>query len=320
MDHPLKRTEKQSNMTAAQDKTKSSQGQGRRQSTNGKSGRSRSPSTRRGSTTRGGNKGGKGKHGTEKRGGGGKEDDDDNDDDKPFMRASEMAAIVRKEGTLIIELRQLLDEVDSSGDEWDEEYEEEEQAAVVVEPGKISPQQNDNPTPAEEQKVEVFNQRAGELANMFGGGSSVDDSTSPLPLNSVPFAPAAEQDPIKEESEEDQKDEEEDRWGFGYKSITRKTIPIPKTYIDLQMYFAAAFPKIETSLSVERLNGKMVDPREKGKFLKDEVIVFREYMPEFRVWEQGNRGMNKKGAKAKNWEKEVYQKELDKFGIKSWQF
>ena len=153
--------------------------------------------------------------------------------------------------------------------------------------------------------------------------------------------------------------------GFGYSQIIRKEIVVPKDYTALQQGFASAFPKIDTFLTIERYgNGEAITTKN-CKFTKDEIIVFREYIPEWRVEKAkkklvgGNgsgmtvksmksadkkagtiekRGsvVNVKGADGKSegkvgrmagggaglgarWEEDEYNVILEKFELKSWQ-
>ena len=106
----------------------------------------------------------------------------------------------------------------------------------------------------------------------------------------------------------------QDQFGFGYKAIHRATVPIPANYTELQMSFAAAFPWHDAGLSVERVNGKSISPHETG-FGRDEVIVFREYMPEARKDKQYKSML----GMTKGWEEDVYVKELEAFKLRTWQ-
>jgi hypothetical protein len=102
--------------------------------------------------------------------------------------------------------------------------------------------------------------------------------------------------------------------GFGYKNIVRAQVPIPKNYLMLQMAFADAFPWHDASLVCERANGKSIGPGETD-FKKDELIVFREYMPEIRKDKQLKKVQGLNSA----WEEVEYGPGLGKFKLRSWQ-
>ena len=123
---------------------------------------------------------------------------------------------------------------------------------------------------------------------------------------------AAPDEEGKNEGEESDFDDYDN--GFGYKNILRKSVPIPKDYLQLQMAFADAFPWHDAALVCERANGKSIGPSETN-FRRDEVIVFREYMPSMRKDVQYKRVM----GLSKCWEEDVYEPELKKFYLRSWQ-
>ena len=80
------------------------------------------------------------------------------------------------------------------------------------------------------------------------------------------------------------------------------------------MAFADAFPWHDASLVCERANGKSIGPGETD-FKKDELIVFREYMPEIRKDKQLKKVQGLNSA----WEEVEYGPGLGKFKLRSWQ-
>jgi hypothetical protein len=103
-------------------------------------------------------------------------------------------------------------------------------------------------------------------------------------------------------------------FGFGYKAVHRKEVPVPRTYLELQSLFATAFPWHDETLVVERSDGRMVTPTD-CKFVGGDVVVFREYVPT-------NRRDELKGkikGLGKGWEEEEYKIQRKSFKLRTWQ-
>ena len=116
------------------------------------------------------------------------------------------------------------------------------------------------------------------------------------------------------QQQQETEEEEDKNFGFGYKAVHRKDVPVPRTYLEMQTQFATAFPWHDETLVVERLNGKMVTPVD-CKFEKGDVIVFREYVPTTRR----EKLKGKVRGLGKGWEEEEYAIQTKSFKLRTWQ-
>jgi len=195
--------------------------------------------------------------------------------------------VVQVDGTIVIELRMLLDE-DSDDDFWEEDL-------AQVEAAKEEPKEKHS-----------NNKKKNESDSGSGSGSL---------LSSLLFEAATEEgeEGAPSDDEDDAMSSESDN-SFGYKAIERREVQLPHSYMELQMRFISAFPKHDASLAVERFDGTTVKPTE-TKFVKNEIIVFREFQP-MSIAEKKQKKVQ--GHKSR-WEEEVYEQKLANFELKTWE-
>ncbi len=235
----------------------------------------------------------------------------DDEEDKVVIKTSvDLAKQVKDEGTITLELRVLLDEESSDEEEFiyeDEETEEErrEREAEEKEEAELLERQRAKEAEAEAIKAALEKVRLEQeiQERVLGGEGAVGGE--------VDVGEGENGEELREEKEEEE--EEEDHYGFGYKEIERKKVPVPKNYMELQIAFANAWPRHNKSLICERPNGRTVNPKETN-FKRDEVIVFREFMPELRM----DKVHKKIQGLRKGWEEDVYQPQLKNFKINTW--
>jgi len=223
-------------------------------------------------------------------------EESDSSEEEKILTAEENAKVVKKEGKLWIELREIFEDESDDDELWGE-------SAVNSVEGSV----------AGEDVSFVAGDGATSVAAGTEGGSSLASLGGLEGLLNASSIEEGEEGGEEEGDENGEEDDEVSENSFGYKNVTRKEVHLPKNYVELQMRFIQAFPKHDASVACERWDGRTINPKDTD-FKEGEVIVFREFQPST-IAEEKQKSVRGHGHR---WEEKDYKPALDKFELRTW--